>query len=77
MSSKSPRGIIELGNIKIKCIIFSIDESNNSEILSTSISILLITSADDIFKKLKIINNTIIILNISFILNLKLCNKYH
>ena len=37
MSSKSPRGIIELGNIKIKCIIFSIDESNNSEILSTSI----------------------------------------
>ena len=37
MSAKNPRGIIELGNIKIKCIIFRIDENNNSEILSTSI----------------------------------------
>ena len=36
MNSENPRGIIELGNINIKCIIFKITENNISEILSTS-----------------------------------------
>jgi len=36
MSSNNPIGIIELGNISIKCLIFKIDKSNNPEILSTS-----------------------------------------
>ena len=37
MSSDNPRGIIELGNINIKCLIFKINDDNTSEILSTSI----------------------------------------
>ena len=36
MNPENPRGVIELNNEKIKCIIFQIDENNNSEILSTS-----------------------------------------
>ncbi len=35
MTSDNPRGIIELGNIYTKCIIFQINENNVSEILST------------------------------------------
>ena len=38
MDSSEPIGIIELGNISLKCIIFTVDENNNSKILSTSIS---------------------------------------
>ncbi len=37
MNLETPRGIIELGSINIKCIIFKISENNVSEILSTSI----------------------------------------
>ena len=37
MTSSYPKGIIEIGNINIKCIIFNITENNISEILSTSI----------------------------------------
>jgi len=37
MSSDDPRGIIELGNINVKCLIFRINDDNSSEILSTSI----------------------------------------
>ena len=36
MSPEDPIGIIELGNINIKCLIFKIKENNDSEILSTS-----------------------------------------
>ena len=35
MNFKDPIGIIELGNVNIKCLIFKIN-NNNSEILSTS-----------------------------------------
>ena len=38
MSSGEPRGIIELGNINIKCLIFRINNDDTSEILSTSIT---------------------------------------
>ena len=39
MRSNDPNGIIELGNISLKCIIFTVDENNNNlKILSTSIS---------------------------------------
>ena len=39
MSSENPIvGIIELGNINIKCLIFKIKKNNNPEILSTSIT---------------------------------------
>ena len=38
MSLEDPKGIIELGNINIKCLIFRINDNNNSEILSTSIT---------------------------------------
>ena len=38
MNSEGPIGIIELGNINIKCIIFKINDNNTSEILSTSIT---------------------------------------
>ena len=38
MIPNNPRGIIELGNINIKCIIFQINNNNISEILSTSIA---------------------------------------
>ena len=37
MNSEDPIGIIELGNINIKCLIFKIN-NNNAEILSTSIT---------------------------------------
>ena len=37
MNSKDSIGIIELGNINIKCLIFKIKDNNVSEILSTSI----------------------------------------
>jgi len=36
MNQDAPIGIIELGNINIKCIIFKVNENNVSEILSTS-----------------------------------------
>ena len=39
MTSDDPLGIIELGNKKIKCIIFKIID-NNIEILSSSIKII-------------------------------------
>ena len=38
MSSDDPRGIIELGNINIKCLIFRINSSDTSEILSTTVT---------------------------------------
>ena len=37
MSFNDPRGIIEIGNVNIKCLIFRISNDNDSEILSTSI----------------------------------------
>ena len=37
MNFDSATGIIELGNINIKCLIFKINHDNNFEILSTSI----------------------------------------
>ena len=37
MNDDDPIGIIELGNINIKCLIFKIN-NNNTEILSTSIT---------------------------------------
>ena len=37
MSTETPVGIIELGDTNIKCIIFQINNNNDSEILSTSI----------------------------------------
>jgi len=36
MSLNNPVGIIELGNISIKCLIFKVNNRNNPEILSTS-----------------------------------------
>ena len=38
MSSDDPRGIIELGNINIKCLIFRINNGGTSEILSTAVT---------------------------------------
>ena len=38
MNPEDPIGIIELGNINIKCLIFKINNNNDSEILSTSIT---------------------------------------
>ena len=38
MNSENSIGIIELGNINIKCLIFNIKNNNESEILSTSIT---------------------------------------
>ena len=38
MSEEIPIGIIELGDVNIKCIIFKINDNNNAEILSTSIT---------------------------------------
>jgi len=38
MSSDDPRGIIELGNINLRCLIFRIHNDNTSEILSTSVT---------------------------------------
>ncbi len=37
MSPKPTIGIVELGNINVKCVIFKITQENNTEILSTSI----------------------------------------
>ena len=39
MNSGEPIGIIELGNINIKCLIFKIKNNNESEILSTSVTL--------------------------------------
>ena len=36
MSSENPKGIIELGTLSLKCIIFKIGQKNDYEILSTS-----------------------------------------
>jgi len=38
MNSSEPIGIIELGNINLKCLIFKIKDDNSSEILSASIT---------------------------------------
>ena len=38
MSSEDSIGIIELGSINIKCLIFNIKDNNDTEILSTSIT---------------------------------------
>ena len=38
MNSNEPVGIIELGNKNLKCLIFKINNNNDSEILSTSIT---------------------------------------
>jgi len=38
MIPDNPRGIIELGNINIKCLIFQINNNDTSEILSTSLT---------------------------------------
>ena len=38
MSSGDPRGIIELGNVNIKCVIFRINNGDTSEILSTAVT---------------------------------------
>ena len=37
MNFENPKGIIELGNINLKCLIFNVDNAENYEILSTSI----------------------------------------
>ena len=37
MGSNNPIGVIELGNVSLKCLIFNISNDNTSEILSTSI----------------------------------------
>ena len=36
MIIESPQGIIELGNISIKCLIFKLDDEQFPEVLSTS-----------------------------------------
>ena len=38
MILENPRGVIELGSINIKCIVFGINNENIIEILSTEIS---------------------------------------
>ncbi len=38
MVATNPIGIIELGNINLKCLIFNINDNNESDILSTSIT---------------------------------------
>ena len=38
MSFENPTGIIELGNINIKCLIFRLDGNGKTEILSTSVT---------------------------------------
>ena len=38
MIYNEPIGVIELGSLKIKCIIFKINNDNSSEVLSTSLS---------------------------------------
>ena len=38
MIPNDPKGVIELGNINIKCIIFHVNNKNNAEVLSTSIT---------------------------------------
>ena len=38
MSLNNPRGIIELGNVNIKCLIFRIRDNQTTEVLSTSIT---------------------------------------
>ena len=36
MNSEDPMGIIELGNTTLKCLIFKINNNNDSEILSAT-----------------------------------------
>ena len=38
MNPEEPIGIIELDNVNLKCLIFRINNNNNSEILSTAIT---------------------------------------
>ena len=38
MNPETPIGIIELGDINIKCVIFKINNNNDSEILSTIVT---------------------------------------
>ena len=38
MSLEDPIGIIELGNVNLKCLIFQINKNNSSEVLSTAIT---------------------------------------
>ena len=38
MNPETPIGIIELGDINIKCVIFKINNDNDSEILSTNVT---------------------------------------
>ena len=38
MNPEEPIGIIELGNVNLKCLIFQINKNNSSEILSTAIT---------------------------------------
>ena len=38
MNSDNPRGVIELGNLSLKCIIFKIKNDNSFEVLSTSVT---------------------------------------
>jgi len=38
MSPDDPRGIIELGNVNIKCLIFKINNADTAEILSTAVT---------------------------------------
>ena len=37
MNPETPIGIIELGDVNIKCVIFKINSNNDSEILSTTV----------------------------------------
>ena len=38
MNLEDPIGIIELGNVNLKCLIFQINKNNSPEILSTAIT---------------------------------------
>ena len=38
MNLEDPIGIIELGNVNLKCLIFQINKNNSSEVLSTAIT---------------------------------------
>ena len=38
MNSDNPKGIIELGNLNLKCIIYKIEDDDSFQVLSTSIT---------------------------------------
>ena len=38
MNSNNPIGVIELGDVSIRCLIFSVNNKNDSEIISNSIT---------------------------------------